>query len=411
MLEGNEDGGEGTIVRATESAEPTERAKSWRGYWRRVPFLVRIALVLSVTTGAAWWFLLLSDEGTTHTVATGTVIAEVMGTGTLEARTSAVVGAKIGGLIVRMAADEGDRVKAGGPLFELEDSDTKQQVRMAESDLAVAKAALDRLRAAERGAEAVHAQAKTAHERTAELTSKNVVSAQDLDRAVEALAIAEADLSIAGAAIIEGQKRLDAAERSLEYQRARLDDTTIEAPFDGLVVRRDRDPGDVVAAGASVFEIASTDEMWITAWVDETELARLAEGQPARVVFRSEPGAEYRGRGRPRRARGRPRDAGARGGGARGAAARALGRRPAGRGLHRAWTAETTLRCSRRDSCSSRDATGVWWRRSAAAGARSTVGLRGREVVEVSERLVARRRRRGPAELLGPLRTAEDRTE
>lgn len=295
MLEGNEDGGEGTIVRATESAEPTERAKSWRGYWRRVPFLVRIALVLSVTTGAAWWFLLLSDEGTTHTVATGTVIAEVLGTGTLEARTSAVVGAKIGGLIVRMAADEGDRVKAGGPLFELEDSDTKQQVRMAESDLAVAKAALDRLRAAERGAEAVHAQAKTAHKRTAELTSKNVVSAQDLDRASEALAVAEANLSIAGVAIIEGQKRLDAAERSLEYQRARLDDTTIEAPFDGLVVRRDRDPGDVVAPGASVFEIASTDEMWITAWVDETELARLQEGQPSRVIFRSEPGAEYRG--------------------------------------------------------------------------------------------------------------------
>lgn len=42
-------------------------------------------------------------------------------------------------------------------------------------------------------------------------------------------------------------------------------------------------------------QLVSTDEMWITAWVDETELARLAEGQPARVVFRSEPGVAYAG--------------------------------------------------------------------------------------------------------------------
>ena len=74
----------------------------------------------------------------------------------------------------------------------------------------------------------------------------------------EALSIAEAELSIAGAAIIEGQKRLDAAERFLECQRARLHDTTIEAPFDALVVRRDREAGDVVTAGSSVLQLVST---------------------------------------------------------------------------------------------------------------------------------------------------------
>ena len=60
-------------------------------------------------------------------------------------------------------------------------------------------------------------------------------------------------------------------------------------------MRRDRDAGDVVAAGSSVLRLVSLGEMWVSAWVDETELARLAEGQPARVVFRSEPGAEYEG--------------------------------------------------------------------------------------------------------------------
>jgi HlyD family secretion protein len=124
----------------------------------------------------------------------------------------------------------------------------------------------------------------------------NVASAKDLEKASEATAIADAEHASAVAGLRETEKRLIAAERGLEVQRARLDDTTIEAPFDALVVRRDRDPGDVVTAGSSILRIVSTDEMWITAWVDETELAHLAADQPARVTFRSEPDVEYPGR-------------------------------------------------------------------------------------------------------------------
>src|SRR5690606_13025535 len=120
-------------------------------------------------------------------------------------------------------------------------------------------------------------------------------SPQELDEAAESLAIAEAERSRAAMAIVEGRKRLVAVERSLDYQQARLHDTTIEAPFDALVVRRDREPGEVVTVGSSVLQLASLAEMWITAWVDETELARLADDQPARVVFRSEPSVDYPG--------------------------------------------------------------------------------------------------------------------
>jgi len=284
-----------TIIPTSDSAELTEAGSWWQRHGRRVSLAVRFALILAVAVGATRWFLFAPVVVTTHTVATGTITAEVMGTGTLEARTSAVVGPKIGGLIVSIAANQGDRVKAGTLLFELEDNDIWQQVKMAESEVAAVTATLDRLGASGRRAEAVLAHARTNHKRIEELTSSKVVSQQDLDKAVEALAIAEADLSTASAAIIEGQKRLDAAERFLEYQRARFDDSTIKAPFDALVVRRDREPGDVVTAGSSVLQLVSTEQMWITAWVDETELARLAEGQSARVVFRSEPDIEYKG--------------------------------------------------------------------------------------------------------------------
>jgi HlyD family secretion protein len=284
-----------TTIRTSESDKPIEAGSWWQRNGSRVKVAARLVLVLSVALGATWWFLLAPVAVTTHTVVTGAITAEVMGTGTLEARTSAIVGPKYGGLIVNMAADQGDRVKAGALLFQLEDGDIRQQVGMAEAEVAAATAIIDRLNATRTRAEAVLAQARIDRNRIGELIATNVVSQQNLDKAVEALAIAESELSIAGAAIIEGQKRLIAADRSLEYQRTRLHDTTIEAPFDALVVRRDRETGDVVTAGSSVLQLVSTDEMWITAWVDETELARLAEGQSARVVFRSEPGVAYGG--------------------------------------------------------------------------------------------------------------------
>jgi len=204
-----------------------------------------------------------------------------------------VIGPKMAGLIIRVSVDQGDRVKEGDVLINLEDADFKQQVGVAEAEKAAAAAALDRLQADYRRAEAVLTQARLRHQRT--LASKSALSAQDVDKSAESLSIAEAELARATSAITEGQKRLTATERTYEFQKTRLNDTTIEAPFDALVVRRDREAGDVVTAGSSVLQLVSTDQMWISAWVDETELARLAEGQAARVVFRSEPNVEYPG--------------------------------------------------------------------------------------------------------------------
>jgi HlyD family secretion protein len=63
-----------------------------------------------------------------------------------------------------------------------------------------------------------------------------------------------------------------------------------------LIIRRDRDPGDIVVPGASLMQIISNDELWISAWVDETAMPALAPDQPARIVFRSEPAKNYAGK-------------------------------------------------------------------------------------------------------------------
>jgi HlyD family secretion protein len=89
---------------------------------------------------------------------------------------------------------------------------------------------------------------------------------------------------------------LIAAETTLAYRNALLTDTNVVAPSDGLIVQRQRNPGDIAVPGSAILTLISTDELWVAAWVDETEMARIAVGQPARIVFRSEPGHAYRGK-------------------------------------------------------------------------------------------------------------------
>ena len=244
-----------------------------------------------------WWFLLKPVAVTTHTVTSGDISAEVLGTGTLEARQRATLGPKVAGLITRVGVDQGDEVKAGDTLVFLEDSDFKEQVAIAQAEMSAVKASLDRFRADERRAQAVYKKAEADYQQISSLVGAGggAATPDELREAAESLSIAEAELSRAAATIIEGEKHLAAAERSLDYYQARLHDTTIEAPFDGLVVRRDRDAGDVLTAGSSVLQVVSLSELWVSAWVDETELSRLALGQPARVVFRSEPNTAYPG--------------------------------------------------------------------------------------------------------------------
>ena len=116
-----------------------------------------------------------------------------------------------------------------------------------------------------------------------------------MDKATADWKTAQAGVARADAALVEGRKQLIAAETNLAYRKALLGDTEIVAPSDGLIVQRQRDPGDIAVPGSAILSLISTKELWITAWVDETEMSRVAIGQPARVVFRSEADKAYRG--------------------------------------------------------------------------------------------------------------------
>lgn len=232
----------------------------------------------------------------TQPVAVSEVIAEVMGTGTLEAHYQATVSAKIQGLIMELLVDQNDWVKSGQLLARLDDSDLKREVTTQEAVVDAARATVERAIADEARAKALLEQARLDYDRYSGLLGSKSISQEQMDKTSQNRAVAEAEVARASAAIAEARRQQVATTERLHFQQARLADTRITAPFDGLVVRRDREVGDIVVPGASICLLVSVREMWISAWVDESAMDGLAPGQPARIIFRSKPQEEYRGK-------------------------------------------------------------------------------------------------------------------
>lgn len=257
---------------------------------------LKVLAVVLVLAGILYWLRFRPVPVQAYRVTKGDIVAEVMGTGTLEARVQTTVSSKIAGRIVQLLADQGDRVEAGQVLVRLDDSELVQQVEIARSALAAAKATVERVETDERRTKAVLDKVLRDHERNRKLFANKSISVNEIENSDKALTIAEADYASTRAASLEKKKSLIVAQNTLDYNLARLEDTVIKAPFKGLMVRRDREPGDVVVPGSSIFLLISTEELWVRAWVDETDMAKLSPDQPARIVFRSEPGRPYPGK-------------------------------------------------------------------------------------------------------------------
>jgi HlyD family secretion protein len=253
-------------------------------------------LIAIVVMAGFYWLRIRPIPVEGYQVAQGEIVAEVMGTGTLEAKVQTIVSTKIPGRILDMRVDQGDQVRAGQTLLRLDDSEFRQQVEIARSALDAAKATVERMQADAVRSQAILEQSRIEYRRRESLFASKSIAANEIDKRKEELKVAEADLEKTKAAVVESRKNLVVAQNTVDYQLARLGDTLIAAPFDGLIIRRDRDPGDVVVPGTSIFLLISTQSLWVRTWVDETEMQRVTEGQAARVVFRAEPETSYIGK-------------------------------------------------------------------------------------------------------------------
>ena len=238
--------------------------------------------------------------------------------GFVDAPVSAVA-SQLAGKVVSIPVREGDRVKKGDLLAQLESSEYEASLAEAEANVDRARQALKEAQAnldatvpSVRGAGADIAKARAALEqarldfnRAEQLVASNSVSVSDLDAArarlleaeatVDSLVAAKAStqgrVSASLAAISNARAGLRSSEASLLLAKARLAETHIVAPFDGAVVSRNLEDGEWAAPGTAVVTVEDTSRPWVRLDVEETQFASLSLGAAATISRKPKPSA------------------------------------------------------------------------------------------------------------------------
>jgi HlyD family secretion protein len=261
-------------------------AKSRRRSWRRRTLWLLV--ILALAAGAGWWALQLSAAGpqvSYETVPAGrqTLVVKVQATGNVQPTTEVEVSSERSGVIRTVNVEANSVVKKGDVLAQL---DTERL----EAQLARGKAALAATEARLADAKATLVEKQIAFKRAERLSKQGISSTQDLDTARAAQARAEAG-------VVAAEADIAVARAELAMQETDLTQTRILSPVDGIVLKRDAEPGQTVASSlqAPVLFTLAEDlaRMQLEAAVDEADIGQVKTGQTASFTVDAYPGKSF----------------------------------------------------------------------------------------------------------------------
>lgn len=245
-------------------------------------------------------------------------LSEMKLSGNIEAHES-LVSFKVLGRIVDLPVEEGQALKAGQLIARLDTDDYRQQVAMDEATLRVRDRQLklglagsrhqeiDAARQSVEDARADLEQKQRDFERYDALYKRDEIAAQTRDQALTNVTRAKATLVRLEQIyneVVEGTRKeelavqranLREATENLRISRIKLSYTTLTAPFDGVILVRQAELGEVTSPGTPVVTLADLDHIWVRVYLPETELGRMRWGQDVAVRTDTYPGKTYRG--------------------------------------------------------------------------------------------------------------------
>jgi HlyD family secretion protein len=254
----------------------TQLPQKRRSRSRIVIWTIAVLLLVAVALAIKHWF----DPGVEVQIATATLTspsqadAVLTASGYVVARRKAAVASKGTGTLVYLAVEEGDRVKKGQVIARLDDSDVMATLRRARENLRVAEADLD--------------EARKNYERMRAVIEKRAVS--------------QADYDAAEARYKRVVFTIEAAKYAVREAEVAVENTRIIAPFDGTVLKKNADVGEIVAplAGAAsskaaVVTIADMSSLEVDADVSEANITRVAAEQNCEITLDAYPQHRYPG--------------------------------------------------------------------------------------------------------------------
>jgi len=252
----------------------TKRSSNRKRYWG---WIVGIILLLFPAAVIALW---IPDGKSnpisfqTQPVGSGRLVVTVTATGNLAATNEVEIGSELSGIITRMTADCNDTVHRGQPLTYLDDAAYKAAVRKSRAEVKSAEAGHQEALATQKANEKQLQRYRHTHD----LTNGKLP-------ALDVLEQAEADLERSAAAVAAAAAAIDIARANLDSAETNLKKTVIYAPISGIVLSRDVEPGQTVAASlqAPVLYTLAEDlrHMELQVDVDEADVGSVREGQAA----------------------------------------------------------------------------------------------------------------------------------
>lgn len=226
----------------------------------------------------------------------GSLAPQAFGIGTVEARYGYAVGAVQAGRLLRVMVDQGDLVKRGQMLAEVDPVDLDERIAAARSALARSRHATDTAAAQLSEAKARQQMAHASASRFRDLARQGFVSGDAVDAKVAEADATRAGVDAAASALAATQQeigRASAEAAGLAKQRLNL---RLVSPIDGLVIAREAEAGNTVVAGQAVIRVIDPASVWVRVRIDQGKAAGISAGQPARIVLRSHRGEALPGK-------------------------------------------------------------------------------------------------------------------
>ncbi|HEU4693194.1 MAG TPA: efflux RND transporter periplasmic adaptor subunit, partial [Vicinamibacterales bacterium] len=227
-----------------------------------------------------------APELITEAVTRGSIVQRVASSGTLEAVTTVLVGTQISGTVQALNADFNSIVKKGEVIARLDPSLVQAEIDQARAALVRAEAEVERL-------DVSLADAKLKASRARELVGRQLIARTELETAELNEKTVEAQRRSASAQVTQ-------AKAALAQSEVNLSKTVIRSPIDGIVISRDVDVGQTVAASMqapTLYSIAADlSQLQVRASIDESDVGLVKAGQPVTFTVDAYPNEEFTGR-------------------------------------------------------------------------------------------------------------------
>ena len=240
-------------------------------------------------------------EVTAEALRTRDLESFVSASGKIQATRQVNISAQQMGRVTRLAVKEGERVKAGQFLLEIDPEQLQGELQRGEASVVAARFSLERAKTNLDQARSNLELSRQNLTRQQELWKEGLTTRQDLERAQNELKIREGDLKASEQEILTSEQRIKQEEASLSTNRYRLTQVISKSPIDGVVVRRNIEEGETAVvgtmnnAGSQLLTIADMSELKAEVEVDETDIPLVMLGQQARVTIDAVPDRTFRG--------------------------------------------------------------------------------------------------------------------